>query len=74
MRATSPPGLRFLHRNLKIDGWVSLSLNNRIVTGNPRDLWTAVTVEQLLMEGRKMERLDGKGRVQTDLSRKGKEV
>ncbi|KAF5677611.1 hypothetical protein FHETE_1662 [Fusarium heterosporum] len=61
-------------RNMKFDGWVSLSLNNRIVPDNPREPWSAATVETLLTEGRHKETLDGKGHVQVHLKGKGKEA
>lgn len=73
-RSANPSEYKRNARNMEIGGWVSLSLNNRIATGNPRETWTAVTAEELFIESRKMETLDGKGRVQTDLSRNGKEV
>ncbi|KAM0242051.1 hypothetical protein ACHAP5_007449 [Fusarium lateritium] len=73
-RSPQPGEYKRNQRNMKIDGWVSLSLNNRIATGNPREPWTAAMVEELLIEGRRNETLDGKGHVITDLSSKGKEV
>ncbi|KAM0337025.1 hypothetical protein ACHAPQ_003524 [Fusarium lateritium] len=73
-RSPQPSEYKRNQRNMKIDGWVSLSLNNRIATDNPREPWTAVTVEELLIEGRRNETLDGKGHVIKDLSSKDKEV
>jgi hypothetical protein len=73
-RSANPSQYNHNARNMEIYGWVYLSFNNCIATGSPREPSPAVTVEELLIEGRKMETLDGKGRVQTDLSRKGTEV
>ncbi|KAF9765317.1 hypothetical protein IL306_002404 [Fusarium sp. DS 682] len=61
-------------RNMKFDGWVSLSLNKRIRVDFPREPWTIATVGELLTEGRKQETLDGKGHVQEDRKQKAKEA
>ncbi|KAH7248683.1 uncharacterized protein BKA55DRAFT_594575 [Fusarium redolens] len=60
--------------NMKLDGWLSLSLDNRIRMDNPREPWTTATVGALLTEGRKKATLDGKGHIQKGLKQKAKEA
>ncbi|KAF6524539.1 hypothetical protein HZS61_013038 [Fusarium oxysporum f. sp. conglutinans] len=60
--------------NMKFDGWVSLSLDNRICVDNPREPWTIATVGELLTECRKKAIMDGKGHIQEDLKQKAKEA
>jgi predicted Zn-ribbon and HTH transcriptional regulator len=60
--------------NMKLDGWLSLSLDNRIRMDNPREPWTTATVGELLTEGRKKATLDGKGHIQKGLKQKAKEA
>ncbi|KAG7431264.1 hypothetical protein Forpi1262_v007347 [Fusarium oxysporum f. sp. raphani] len=60
--------------NMKFDGWVSLSLDNRICVENPREPWTIATVGELLTECRKKAIMDGKGHIQEDLKQKAKEA
>ncbi|ENH63301.1 hypothetical protein V3481_009263 [Fusarium oxysporum f. sp. vasinfectum] len=59
---------------MKFDGWVSLSLDNRICVDNPREPWTIATVGELLTECRKKAIMDGKGHIQEDLKQKAKEA
>ncbi|KAM0560087.1 hypothetical protein ACHAPJ_004047 [Fusarium lateritium] len=61
-------------RNMKFDGWVSLSTNQRLASANERAPWPSETVEELLTEGRKKETQDGKGHVQPALKEKAKEA
>ncbi|KAJ9424137.1 hypothetical protein QL093DRAFT_2115041 [Fusarium oxysporum] len=60
--------------NMKFDGWVSLSLDNRICVDNPREPWTITTVGELLTECRKKAIMDGKGHIQEDLKQRAKEA
>ncbi|EXL99831.1 hypothetical protein FOIG_07978 [Fusarium odoratissimum NRRL 54006] len=60
--------------NMKFDGWVSLSLDNRICVDNPREPWTIATVRELLTECRKKAIMDGKGHIQEGLKQKAKEA
>ncbi|KAG5759355.1 hypothetical protein H9Q72_012525 [Fusarium xylarioides] len=60
--------------NMKFDGWVSLSLDNRIRVDNAREPWTTETVEEILTEGRKKAMMDGKGRIQENLKQKATEA
>ncbi|KAI3574900.1 hypothetical protein IWW34DRAFT_809519 [Fusarium oxysporum f. sp. albedinis] len=60
--------------NMKFNGWVSLSLDNRICVDNPREPWTIATVGELLTECRKKAMMDGKGHIQEDLKQKAKEA
>ncbi|KAF5561920.1 hypothetical protein FNAPI_3467 [Fusarium napiforme] len=60
--------------NMKVDGWVSLSLDNRIRVDNAREPWTIASVGELLTEGRKKAMMDGKGHIQADLKQKAKEA
>ncbi|KAL5596176.1 hypothetical protein FOVSG1_009865 [Fusarium oxysporum f. sp. vasinfectum] len=60
--------------NMKFDGWVSLSLDNRICVDNPREPWTIATVGELLTECRKKAIMDGKGHIQEGLKQKAKEA
>ncbi|KAF4954858.1 hypothetical protein FGADI_4960 [Fusarium gaditjirri] len=60
--------------NMKFDGWVSLSLDNRIRVDVDREPWTTATVGELLTEGRKKAMMDGKGHIQEDLKQKAKEA
>ncbi|EXK32445.1 hypothetical protein FOXG_08662 [Fusarium oxysporum f. sp. lycopersici 4287] len=59
---------------MKFDGWVSLSLDNRICVDNPREPWTITTVGELLTECRKKAIMDGKGHIQEDLKQRAKEA
>ncbi|KAF5677843.1 hypothetical protein FDENT_9140 [Fusarium denticulatum] len=59
---------------MKFDGWVSLSLDNRIRVDNAREPWTIATVGELLTEGRKKAMMDGKGHIQGELKQKAKEA
>ncbi|KAF4962542.1 hypothetical protein FSARC_9320 [Fusarium sarcochroum] len=61
-------------RNMKFDGWVSLSTNQRLASANERAPWSIETVEELLTEGRRKETQDGKGHVQPALKEKAKEA
>ncbi|KAI1042720.1 hypothetical protein LB505_001120 [Fusarium chuoi] len=60
--------------NMKFDGWVSLSLDNRIRVDNAREPWTIAIVGELLTEGRKKAMMDGKGHIQGNLKQKAKEA
>ncbi|VTT75541.1 unnamed protein product [Fusarium fujikuroi] len=60
--------------NMKFDGWVSLSLDNRIRVDNAREPWTIAIVGELLTEGRKKAMMDGKGHIQENLKQKAKEA
>ncbi|KAL5608346.1 hypothetical protein FOBRF1_008843 [Fusarium oxysporum] len=60
--------------NMKFDGWVSLSLDNRICVDNPREPWTIATVGELLTECRKKAIMDGKGHIQEGLKQRAKEA
>ncbi|CCT63752.1 uncharacterized protein FFB20_15140 [Fusarium fujikuroi] len=59
---------------MKFDGWVSLSLDNRIRVDNAREPWTIAIVGELLTEGRKKAMMDGKGHIQENLKQKAKEA
>ncbi|KAF5704324.1 hypothetical protein FMUND_12604 [Fusarium mundagurra] len=73
-RSSKPTEHKANAPNMKFDGWVSLSLDNRIRVDNAREPWTIATVEELLTEGRKRAMMDGKGHIQGDLKQKAKEA
>ncbi|KAL7760548.1 hypothetical protein ACKLNR_010638 [Fusarium oxysporum f. sp. zingiberi] len=73
-RSAKPTEHKGIAPNMKFDGWVSLSLDNRICVDNPREPWTIATVGELLTECRKKAIMDGKGHIQEDLKQKAKEA
>jgi hypothetical protein len=50
-------------RNLKFNGWVSLTINSRLVPTGQRPPLSADLVEGILVEGRRHEIMDGKGHI-----------
>ncbi|UPK99330.1 hypothetical protein LCI18_010265 [Fusarium solani-melongenae] len=60
-------------RNLKFNGWVSLTMKNRLVPTGDRPPLSADIIEGILLDGRRHEIMDGKGHVRPELKEKTEE-
>lgn len=60
-------------RNLKFNGWVSLTMKNRLVPAGERPPLSADMIEGILLDGRRHEIMDGKGHVRPELKEKTEE-
>ncbi|KAM0441305.1 hypothetical protein ACHAPT_000614 [Fusarium lateritium] len=59
-------------RNLKFNGWVSLTMKSRLVPAGERPPLSADMVEGILREGRRHEVMDGKGHIRPELKERAK--
>ncbi|EEU48956.1 uncharacterized protein NECHADRAFT_75637 [Fusarium vanettenii 77-13-4] len=57
-------------RNLKFNGWVSLTMKNRLVPTGDRTALSPDVIEGILLDGRRHEIMDGKGHVRPELKEK----
>jgi hypothetical protein len=60
-------------RNMKFNGWVSLTVDRRLVSTGERPALSADLVEGILVEGRRHEVMDGKGHIQPELKDRPKD-
>ncbi|KAF4978473.1 hypothetical protein FZEAL_5159 [Fusarium zealandicum] len=59
-------------RNMKFNGWVSLTMHRRLVPVDERPPLSAELLEGILVEGRRHEMMDGKGHIQPGLKEREK--
>ncbi|KAM5380809.1 hypothetical protein ACJZ2D_003333 [Fusarium nematophilum] len=60
-------------RNMKFNGWVSLTINRRLAPTGERPALSTDLVEGILVEGRRHEAMDGKGHIRPELKRRAED-